>query len=129
MPSKKVDFDTVRKIAMALPDVEESTSYGAPAFKVRGSLLTCPAINRSAEENSLAVRIDSSLRDELLATQPDVYYVTPHYENYPVVLVRLAKVRRKALQELLDVAWLFVSSGASKGPRKKRVRKRAASRR
>jgi hypothetical protein len=114
MPSKKVDFETARQLALALPGVEESTSYGAPSFKLRGRLLTCQAINRSAEANSLAVRIGFDLRAELLASQPEVYYVTPHYEKHPVVLVRLGKVRRKALEELLDVAWAFVGSGAGK---------------
>jgi hypothetical protein len=40
MPNKKINFDLVRQIALALPDVEESTTYGAPSVKVRGKLLT-----------------------------------------------------------------------------------------
>src|SRR5438046_4360612 len=47
MPSRKIDFDVVRKIALALPDVEESTIHGAPSLKVRGRLLTCPALHVS----------------------------------------------------------------------------------
>ncbi len=57
MPSKKIDFEVVRELAMALPDVEESTIHGAPSLKVRGRLLTCPALHKSAEPDSLAVRI------------------------------------------------------------------------
>jgi hypothetical protein len=109
---KGMGLDTVRELAMALPDVEESTSYGAPGFKVRGKLLTCQPINRSAEADSLMVRIDFDLRAELLAAEPDVYYVTPHYEKYPAVLVRLAKIRRPALAKLLGTAWAFVSAKA-----------------
>jgi hypothetical protein len=41
MPGTKVSFDTVRKIGLALPEVEEGTAYGSPALKVRGSLLAC----------------------------------------------------------------------------------------
>lgn len=52
MPSKRIDFETVRQLALALPGVEDSTTHGAPAFKLRGRLLTCQAINRSAEANS-----------------------------------------------------------------------------
>src|SRR5256886_16481063 len=74
-----IDFDTVRKIGLALPGVEESTAYGSPALKVHGKLLTCIAINRSAEPGSLAVRVDFDDRAELLAADPDVYYVTDHY--------------------------------------------------
>ena len=57
MRTKTLGFDEVRKIAVALPDVEESAIHGAPSLKVRGKLLTCPAIHRSAEPNTLAVRI------------------------------------------------------------------------
>jgi len=49
MPTTKVSFDIVRKIGLALPDVEEGTMYGSPALKVRGNLLTCLAIHKSAE--------------------------------------------------------------------------------
>ena len=55
MSKKKIDFDAVRELAMALTDVEDSTIHGAPSLKVRGRLLTCPAIHRSAE---LRVTID-----------------------------------------------------------------------
>ena len=61
----KVTFDTVRKIASALPGVEESTSYGVPSFKIGGQLMACPAINKSAEPNSLVMRIDFDQRDAL----------------------------------------------------------------
>jgi hypothetical protein len=43
-----IDFDTVRKIALALPGVDETTAYGAPALKVHGKLLACVPVNRSA---------------------------------------------------------------------------------
>src|SRR5262245_57403975 len=107
---KKIDFDVVREIALTLPDVEESTIHGAPSLKVRGRLLTCPALHRSAEPNSLAVRIDIDERTELLAAEPGVYYVTDHYVNYPMVLVRLSCIERKALRDLLEKAWRFANS-------------------
>jgi hypothetical protein len=110
MPSKKIDFDAVREIALALPDVEESTIHGAPSLKVRGRLLTCAAIHRSAEPNTLAVRIDFDQRAELMAAEPSVYYVTDHYVNYPTVLVRLGQIDRNSLRDLLGMAWHFVSS-------------------
>src|SRR6476646_10492025 len=84
MPRKKIDFDTVRKLASALPDVEDASAYGAPAIKVRGKLLTCIPTNKSAEPDSLAVRIGIDQRAELVATAPEVYYFTDHYANYPM---------------------------------------------
>jgi hypothetical protein len=56
MRSKALAFDVVREMAMTLPDVEESTIHGAPSLKVRGKLLACPALHRSAETNTFAVR-------------------------------------------------------------------------
>jgi len=49
MPRNKIDFDTVRRIALRLSDVEESTIYRSPALKVRGKLLACIPIHKSAE--------------------------------------------------------------------------------
>ena len=105
----RITFDTVRKIASGLPGVEESTSYGAPSLKIGGRLLTCPAINKSAEPNSLAVSLDMDQREALLAEAPDTYYITDHYVNYPVVLVRLSRVNADALRDLLHAGWKFVS--------------------
>jgi hypothetical protein len=71
MPRSTIDFDTVRKVGLALPGVEESTAYGAPALKVRGKLLACVPTHRSAEPGSLAVRVGFDDRAELLAAAPD----------------------------------------------------------
>jgi len=110
VPRKPLDFDTVRAIAAKLPDVEASTIHGAPSLKVRGKLLACAALHRSAEPNTLAVRIGFNRRAELVAAEPDVFYVTDHYLNYPTVLVRLSRVRRDSLADLLHAAWQFVAS-------------------
>jgi hypothetical protein len=48
--------------------------------------LTCIPIHKSAEPDSLAVRLDYDQRAELMAAAPDVYCLTDHYVNYPVVL-------------------------------------------
>jgi hypothetical protein len=91
MPRSTVSFDTVRKIGLMLPAVEESTAYGEPALKVRGKLLACLPSHRSAEPGSLVVRVGFEDRAELLAAAPDVYYVTDHYVGYSAVLVRLPR--------------------------------------
>jgi hypothetical protein len=124
MPRNKIDFDTVRTIALELPGVEESTAYGSP---VRGNLLTCIPVHKSAEPNSLVVCIDFDQRADLLAAAPDVYYLTDHYVNYPSVLVRLSRIHSDALQDLLGMAWRFVSakkSGRNAAARKPKARSR-----
>jgi hypothetical protein len=104
------NFDTVREIGLRLPGVEESTIHGAFSLKARGKLLACMPLNKSAEPDSLAVRIDLDNRADLLAVAPDVYYVTDHYLNYPMVLVRLSRIHPDALEDLLGMAWRFVTA-------------------
>jgi hypothetical protein len=113
MRGSTLDFDTVRDIGLALPGVEESSAYGSPALKVRGQLLACVPANRSAEPNSLVVRVDFDDRAELLAADPDVYYVTDHYVGYSAVLVRLSRINRDVLRDLLGMAYKFVTRNAA----------------
>jgi len=110
MLGRKISFDAVRRMAVALPEVEEGTMHGSPAFKVRGKLLACAAIHKSAEPDTLAVRIPFDLRAELMESDPDSYYLTDHYVNYPVVLVRLSRIGLEVLRELLGASWRFVSA-------------------
>jgi hypothetical protein len=109
MSTTKTGFDAVRKIGAALPEVEEGTAYGSPALKVRGRMFACLAVNRSAEPNTLAVCIDFDQRDELIAEEPKIYYLTDHYVNYPCVLVRLSRIRKDALRDLLLTGRRFAS--------------------
>ncbi len=109
-----INFDSVRKIALTLPGVEESTAYGAPAFKIRGKLLACVPTHRSAEPGSLVVRIDFDNRAELLAADPDIYYVTDHYLNYTSVPVRLSRVTPDVLRDLLGMAHKFMTADAAR---------------
>ena len=69
------------------------------------------ALHKSAEPNSLVVRIDIDRRTKLLAANPKVYYLTDHYLNHPTVLVRLAEIDRGSLEDLLEMAWRFASLG------------------
>jgi hypothetical protein len=116
MAKSTITFDTVREIGLALPDVEESTAYGSPALKVHGNVLACMAINRSAEPGTLGVWVDFDDRAELLAADPDVYYVTDHYAPYNVVLVRLSCVTRDVLRDLLGMAHKFVTHKVERRP-------------
>jgi hypothetical protein len=107
MVRRSLDFNTVRKIGLELPGVEESTAYGSPALKVRGKLIACIPTHRSAEPASLAVCVDFPDRAQLLAEAPDVYYLPEHYVNYPSVLVRLSRTTPEVLRDLLGMAYKF----------------------
>jgi hypothetical protein len=103
-------FDLVRTLAQTLPGVEEGTSYGAPALKVGGKMFACLPAHRSAEPNTLVVRVDLEQRNALLADDPQTYYLTDHYVDHPCVLVRLTRIHRDALRDLLTMAWRFESA-------------------
>ena len=95
-------FDVVRTIGLTLPDVEAVTRYdGTPVLKVGGVFMAGLAAHPSAEPNTLVVRADLEERESFIADAPDTYYLTEFYERYPLVLVRLERVTRDALRELL----------------------------
>lgn len=89
----------MQKLAAKLPESEESTSYGTPAFKVKGKLFA-----RLRPEGDVLVVFTDDKEGQLLA-DPTVYFSTPHYDGYPMVLVRLRKISEKELREVLTDAW------------------------
>ena len=115
-------FADVGKIVLALEGVTDATAYGAPCFKLHGRIFTCMAINKQAEPNSLMVRLPIDQRDAMVEEEPDIYYLKPHYEPYPCLLVRLSKVRRDALRDLLTGAWRQMA--AEKPARRRASKKR-----
>jgi hypothetical protein len=94
-------FEDVRALSLQLPAAEESTSYGTLAFKVRKKLFA-----RMREEGDiLVVKVDRDERAALIESEPEIYFTTPHYENYGYVLVRLEAVERDQLREILIESW------------------------
>jgi hypothetical protein len=90
------------KLALAWPGTEESTGYGTPAVRVRGKFISRW---RTEAEGALAIRCDFLDRQMLLQAQPDLFFVTDHYRDYPMILVRLDKIRAEALRDLFERAW------------------------
>jgi hypothetical protein len=99
-------YERYLKIALALPGAQASTSYGTPSVKIRGKLLSRW---RSEAEGALAIRCDFLDRQILLQTQPEVFFLTDHYLDYPMVLVRLDKVSRDVLVDAAERAWRLVA--------------------
>jgi len=120
MPRRRaaITFDTVRAAAAGLAGVEAGTAWGVPALKLRGKLLACMASHKSAEPNTLVVRVPDDQRDAMIEDDPDTYYVKPHYVDYSCVLVRLARVQPGALRDLLQAGWRFVDAKSRKTKRK-----------
>jgi hypothetical protein len=99
-------WEDVRRIALALPDAEESTSYGHPCFKVNGRAF----VNVSREDGAISTRAPDEERDLLIGARPDVYFVTPHYLGWEAVLVRLDAVDEEELAGRLEDSWEFMRS-------------------
>jgi hypothetical protein len=98
-------WEMVRKLAAALPGAEEGTSYGTPAFKVRGKLFV--RLHQSFE--CVVIGMDEKDRALRMKADPETYFITDHYLDYPWILVRLATVRQDDLRELLEDAWRRVA--------------------
>jgi len=93
----------VRDIALALPGTTEEPWYGTPGYKVagRGFLRF-----RTEAEGGLVVFVsDMGEKEALLAENPDVFYTTTHYDNYPTILINLAAVDPVELRELIIESW------------------------
>jgi hypothetical protein len=103
-----VTFEQVRRIARGFPGVEDSTSYGTPALKVRGKLLA--RVHQSGE--CLVLRADLLDREILMQSDPNVFFITDHYRDYPWILVRFSAVDPGALPELIERAWRLVAPKA-----------------
>ena len=112
-----VTFKGLQKIALSLEHVEEGTSYGTAAFKVGGNLIA----RLKEDGQSLVVGTTFEEREEMMATDPETYYITDHYLKYPWVLVRLSHVHPEALRDLLKRALRL----ASQKPRRASASKRA----
>ncbi|GAB3290679.1 MmcQ/YjbR family DNA-binding protein [Pseudoclavibacter terrae] len=94
--------DDVRRLALALPETEERTAYGTPAFYVGTKMFA-----RLHDEPGVLVcwRADLGEREALLQGEPDAFFTTPHYDGHPSVLVRLEEVTEARLGEVLQEAW------------------------
>ncbi len=103
MPVTKADL---KKIALSFPGAREETSYGQPAFKIEKKFFT----RLRAEDASIVWIVDSiDERDNLIEMDPETYFITDHYRNYPSVLVRIARIDKAMLKKMLERRWRAVA--------------------
>ena len=103
-------FDDVRHLALAWPEVEDGTSYGTPALKVRKKLL---ARLREDDDSLVMFGVPHDEREMLCESQPRVFYFTDHYRDYPTVLIRLSKTKRATVEPFLRRRWRALASKAA----------------
>lgn len=110
-------WDDVSRIATAMPGVVERSVNGVLDWKVKDKLFVwerplrrgdLEALGIPAQEGQvLGARVpDDGAKEALLAEDPAVYFTTPHFNGYPIVLVRLDSIPVSELEELIVEAWL-----------------------
>ena len=94
-------LDDIRRIALALPAVEERTSYGTPAFFVGKKMLV-----RFKEDGADVVfRMTLDEKAFLIEADPATFYETDHYKGWPAILARLKKLDQITVERLLERQW------------------------
>lgn len=97
-----VTEDDVRQIALSLPATAEKPYNRLPSFRVRSTL--CIRVHELPD--TLFVRCaDLDERNELLKAEPGKFFITPHYDSYPGILVRLSQVDPGKVTELITESW------------------------
>jgi hypothetical protein len=110
-------WEDVRRIALALPETSETTSYGNNAWAVRGKTFAWERPLRKSDLRALGdaapagpilgVRVDDlGAKEALLASEPGSCFVTPHFDGYPAVLVQLDEISADVLEGVIEEAWL-----------------------
>lgn len=119
---KSDPLSRVRDVASKLPGVEEGTTFGYPAFKVGGKAFAWFPKKKEVEPGSLGVRMTILEREHRIAAEPAVFYVTPHYKDYPAVLARVERMSDAALRELLESGHEFMTVSAKRASGRRRPR-------
>jgi hypothetical protein len=115
-------WDDVSRIALALPEVQARLSNaGRRQWAIRGKKMflwerplrqsDLRALGDAAPEGPILGAKTEHLiaKEAILADDPAVYFTTPHFDNYPAVLVRLPSIALPELEELAAEAWLAVA--------------------
>jgi hypothetical protein len=110
-------WDDVRAIALALPQANEDSSRGISAWKVKDKGFVWERPLRKSDIQALGDQAPDGpilcayvehvgIKEALLQTDPEVFFTTPHFNGYPAILVRLERITREALRDLIVDAWL-----------------------
>jgi hypothetical protein len=100
-PARPDLFKKVLEAARGLPGVEEGTSYGTRALRVKKKFLA----RLREDDESLVIKVEMIERDYLMRSDPSTFFITDHYRDYPSVLIHLSKVKPAQLRELIEQCW------------------------
>lgn len=95
------DWDDAVAFARTLPDVMVEKWWGTPCPKINGKGLMSPG----REQGSFALMVTAPEKEILFETDPDTFWQTPHYANYPMLLVRYGTPSRERVALYIQRAW------------------------
>lgn len=112
------DWEDVRRVALDLPETTERASRdGVLEWRVKDKAFSWERPLRKADYQALGDAApdgpilaawvpDLGAKEALLAEDPEIYFTTPHFDDYAIILARLARLPADHLPELLVEAWL-----------------------
>jgi len=98
-----ITVEKIRSLALALPGVYEQASYGGmPSWRTKPRGFAWVRVDPEA----LALWVDSlETKARLLESEPRLFFTTPHYDEHPMVLVRMDRVSVARAKALLEESW------------------------
>ena len=100
-----ITLSVIRKLAKSFPGSEEGVSYGTPAFRVGTKLF----LRLHQEEDAIVIMLDSvEEQQDLIARDPDHFYITDHYDGHGAVLVSTT-INESGFREIMERAWRRVA--------------------
>ena len=111
--SSTATFADVARFAVSLPNVEEGTAWGFPAFRGAGKIFMA----FRTDLDSLMISTSFEQRDAMIEEDPKTYWLTDHHRKFPCILAKISRVRADAVEDLVRMGWRSV-------PEKTKVYKR-----
>ena len=116
-------WSDVRRIARRLEGAEETTTFGEPCFKVSKKLFAWMSTH---ERGALAVRIEVEDQPLMVAARPELFFITPHYQGYGAVLIRLKTAPARDLTDPIEQSYRLVLLASKKRKRAPSARRKSS---
>ena len=97
-------YEKASAIALELPGAVTATSYGTPAFKVNKKMFA------RLKEDGKTLVVYTGERTKWMEQEPGTFFITDHYKDYPLMLIDLARVKKRDLKQLLLASWQLRAS-------------------
>ena len=110
-------WDDVERIAMGMPEATERVSRALRQWCVKDKLFVWERPLRKSDHKALGdaapdgpilgARVEhEGAKQALLAGDEGVFFTTPHFDGYPIILVQLEPIGVEDLDEVIVEAWL-----------------------